>query len=344
MINYSEARISKLIVHQLLGDDRTIRCSTDECSTEHEQLNFLLLNYIFENFKEPQYYRFQKDHFDEELGSVHQLASATFENSESFKQNTVDIMNLLAKASSHPQINSGDLIFAQVDDVIIDDELLSVFCIIKSENKDDFLMVHEHDENFSLKILQGIGLNRLEKACLVFNTQSDDGYKILLKDNVQFDTAKYWTEFLNVLPALNDYNQTTEYLMATQSFVKMKLKSDEDFDKIQEIDVMQKASNYMKGESSFDTKEFANSSFPSEEIADDFQTYISDIKNQRHLDLSDQFSISDQAVEKNKKIFKSVIKLDKNFHIYVHGNRNLIEKGVDENGKRFYKVFYETEQ
>lgn len=31
-----------------------------------------------------------------------------------------------------------------------------------------------------------------------------------------------------------------------------------------------------------------------------------------------------------------------NFHIYVHGNRQLIEQGADEKGK-YYKVYYQEE-
>jgi hypothetical protein len=48
------------------------------------------------------------------------------------------------------------------------------------------------------------------------------------------------------------------------------------------------------------------------------------------------------AVKKQARVFKNVIKLDKNFHIYVHGDRNLIERGADENGT-FYKIYYKEE-
>ncbi|MEZ4893945.1 MAG: hypothetical protein R2778_13135 [Saprospiraceae bacterium] len=49
-------------------------------------------------------------------------------------------------------------------------------------------------------------------------------------------------------------------------------------------------------------------------------------------------------MRKEFKVFKSVLKLDKNFHIYVHGRRDLIERGFDEQkGKKFYKVYYENE-
>jgi hypothetical protein len=62
------------------------------------------------------------------------------------------------------------------------------------------------------------------------------------------------------------------------------------------------------------------------------------------LDISDSFDISSQAVKKQARIFKSVLKLDKNFHIYIHGNRNLIEQGVEEDGRKFYKIYFKEEE
>ncbi|MCB0771369.1 MAG: nucleoid-associated protein, partial [Flavobacteriales bacterium] len=61
------------------------------------------------------------------------------------------------------------------------------------------------------------------------------------------------------------------------------------------------------------------------------------------VDIQDNFEISAQAVKRQARIFKSVLKLDKNFHIYIHGDRNKIEHGVDESGRKFYKIYYEQE-
>ena len=69
------------------------------------------------------------------------------------------------------------------------------------------------------------------------------------------------------------------------------------------------------------------------------QVYAQD----RATRVEDEFGISDSAVKKQARSYKSVIKLDRNFHIYVHGNRNLLEQGEDEKGK-FYKVYYEEEE
>ncbi|AQY21015.1 hypothetical protein PG310_09455 [Riemerella anatipestifer] len=39
---------------------------------------------------------------------------------------------------------------------------------------------------------------------------------------------------------------------------------------------------------------------------------------------------------------KTIIRLDRNFHIYVHGDRKKIEQGKDEKGK-YYKIYFKEE-
>ena len=50
------------------------------------------------------------------------------------------------------------------------------------------------------------------------------------------------------------------------------------------------------------------------------------------------------VVKKQKKKFKSIIKLDKNFHIYIQGSNVTMEKGVDKDGRKFYKFYYQDEK
>jgi len=76
---------------------------------------------------------------------------------------------------------------------------------------------------------------------------------------------------------------------------------------------------------------------------DRFQKFGERYGEERALDLDDRFTISADAVKKQARVFKSVLKLDKNFHIYIHGDRNKIERGVDEAGRKFYKIYYEQE-
>jgi hypothetical protein len=60
--------------------------------------------------------------------------------------------------------------------------------------------------------------------------------------------------------------------------------------------------------------------------------------------LKDNFKISQQAVKKQARVFKSVLKLDRNFHIYIHGDRELIQQGVERDGRKYYKIYYNEEK
>ncbi len=67
------------------------------------------------------------------------------------------------------------------------------------------------------------------------------------------------------------------------------------------------------------------------------------LKSKFSTSIKDSFEISVQAVKKQTRIFKSVLKLDKNFHIYIHGNNELIEHGIEKDGRKFYKIYFENE-
>jgi hypothetical protein len=77
-------------------------------------------------------------------------------------------------------------------------------------------------------------------------------------------------------------------------------------------------------------------------VYEKFNQYKSEYAKAYDMEFSDNFTISESAVKKQARVLKSVIKLDNNFHIYIHGDRNLIEQGEDSKGK-FYKVYYQEE-
>ncbi|MEZ4930032.1 MAG: hypothetical protein R2777_08490 [Chitinophagales bacterium] len=75
---------------------------------------------------------------------------------------------------------------------------------------------------------------------------------------------------------------------------------------------------------------------------DDFKMYKNEFEERNNVDLQNEFFVSPEAFKKKSRFMKSIIKLDKNFHIYVHGNHDMIEKDKDEKGT-FYKVYYYEE-
>ncbi len=94
----------------------------------------------------------------------------------------------------------------------------------------------------------------------------------------------------------------------------------------------------------FEVDDFTQKLFPEEEQQEAFREFREQYATAYAVPLEDKFDISDQAVKRDFKVFKSVLKLDKNFHIYVHGRRDLIERGYDDDkGKKYYKVWFENE-
>ncbi len=75
-----------------------------------------------------------------------------------------------------------------------------------------------------------------------------------------------------------------------------------------------------------------------------FRRFEENYAEMNDVELPDRFDISEQAVKKQARVFKSVLKLDKNFHVYIHGDKSLIEKGFDERvGKSYYKIYFDEE-
>jgi hypothetical protein len=72
--------------------------------------------------------------------------------------------------------------------------------------------------------------------------------------------------------------------------------------------------------------------------------YKKNYESAKNLEIEDEFDIHLAAVKKQAKVYKSVLKLDKNFHVYIHGRKDLIEKGYDElTGKHYYKLYFDEE-
>jgi hypothetical protein len=102
--------------------------------------------------------------------------------------------------------------------------------------------------------------------------------------------------------------------------------------------------DYFKTKEQFNLQEFAEEVIHHPEVVDTFMEYKKNFESAKNFEIEDEFDIHLSAVKKQQKVFKTVLKLDRNFHIYIHGRRDLIERGVDEmTGKKYYKIFYDEE-
>ncbi|MCZ2102202.1 MAG: nucleoid-associated protein [Chitinophagales bacterium] len=344
MINYLKSVLQGLVTHSFVNqaDSSDIVLATTMTDISDHELYDTLTTYFLSHFKDPEFFSFTHASGDIAYNPVYNYVKEIFETPEELYALSVKIARHLYEKSKHPNIKAGELHIAYFTDILIDDEMVDAITIIKSESKETFLHI---DDQMTLKSENGINIGKLDKGCIIFNTREESGYKICNIDHSnRFNEAKYWREeFLMLASISNDYTQTKEYIQATKAFVKERLPKAFDTDNIDEAAMMQRSFEYFKNNESFDNHEYEIKVFKDEHVIEAFQDYKSEYENLKQTTLGEQFDISDYAVKKQSRIFKSVIKLDKNFHIYVHGDKDKIGKGEDESGRKYYILYYDTE-
>lgn len=347
MIFTKEASLDSLIVHFVgnKADGDGLRLSKSALQLESEGLKDILKTYFLNPFRNATYHHFHHE-ADINLNELYNYSSKIFADPGSIFLQSINIIKHLSEQSDHPNIKSGEVYVAYFSGVEMDTETVDAIGIFKSENKDTFLKINALADGFSIEKEDGININRLDKGCLIFNADADKGYRVCSIDNVNKSAdAQYWKEkFLNIIPRKDSYHYTNNYLDLCKNFVTEKLPEEFEIAKTDQIDMLNRSVNFFKKNDTFDFNEFTNEVIQQPELIDSFKDFKNKFQEEYELPIVDEFEISTQAVKKQARIFKSVLKLDKNFHIYIHGNKELIEKGVDEaSGMKYYKIYYREE-
>jgi hypothetical protein len=273
------------------------------------------------------------------MNEVFVCASKIFENPETLLEQSVNLAKHLYEQSTHPKIKGGEFYTVYFKDCIIDGETVDAVGLFKSENKDTFLKVFPKGEGFEIESEKGININKLDKGCLIFNTERENGYIVAVVDNTNKGAeAQYWIDdFLHVRQRKDEYYNTQNIVSLTKKFVQ-----NSNLSKADQSDLLNKAVTFLKEKDNFNIEEFAHEVIGQLEVIEQFNQYKSAYTKEYEIEIADDFTISDSAVKKQSRTLKSVIKLDKNFDIQIHGNRDLIEQGSDSKGK-FYKIYYKEE-
>lgn len=347
MIDFKNTKLESLCVHHVgnktNGEDLLL--SKSSVSTSNTSLINNLHKYFLSSFNPNEAYGFTFSNNDFTLNPIFNFALGVFSFPNSVFKNSIDIAKLLYEMSTHPQIKAGNLFVAYFTEIRVDDVTTQGLGIFKAENKQAFITVEESQNQFHIDSENGFNINKLDKGCLILNTDRDNGFKVFIVDNPsKSHETIYWREsFLNIKPSNDVYHQTKDFLNFTKTFVVEKLKDEYDINRTEQIDLLNRSVEYFKTNEQFDKSDFENEVLVEQNIIKTFRSFDQDYCTQNDIALSECFEISPQAVKKQARYFKSILKLDGNFHVYIHGNKDMIERGVDDDGRKYYKLFYEEE-
>ncbi len=347
MIDYFDCKIERVSAHQVgnQANEENLVVSESPIEISDNQLKEALLNYFVTHFSTEEFFQFAPIEGDLNANPVYKAVTEILEDPSTLHQQSIDLADRLYECQNHPNIKAGDFYVTLLTDIQLDGVHTNAVGLFKAETKDLFIKLHTSTNYFELSTDVGTRTSKLDKGCLVFNTNKASGYKVCVIDKSNKITeAQYWKEeFLNTKPCNDDFHNTQTFMKVTKDFVTKQMPKQFEMDKTDQADLLNRSIDFFKSNQQFNDQQFGNEIFEDEQVINAFHRFKNDFQEEKEVELAQDFGISAPAVQKNQRVFKSVIKLDKNFHIYVHGDKKLIERGVDEMGRKFYKVYYHEE-
>ena len=347
MTGIDAVTLEKAIVHKVGNPTRgeALQLSPNTLTLNDEIVRGLLTRYFLAPFNEHDGYHFTHIS-DLELNEVYQYAKKIFDDPGSFQNVSVFLAQLLYQKSTHARVKDGELYVVLFDKLLVEGEEKKALGLFKSETKETFLKLFSHAGGWELAAEDGININKLDKGCLIIRENEAEGYKVLVVDttNKQNDTQYWITEYLQIQPYTDSYHHTNQALGLCKLFIEKEYAEKFDVSKSDQIDLLNKSMDYFKTKEQFNLQEFADEVIHHPEVVDSFMDYKRHFESNRKYVIDEEFDIHLAAVKKQQKVFKSVLKLDKNFHVYIHGRQDLLERGYDETvGKKYYKLYFDEE-
>ncbi len=350
MIDWNEARLTALTVHQVGNrfNNQGYLAAKNPIELKDEDLLHSLESWFMRAFRKYDAHQLGASPGAQALFPV---IKEYFEYPESnFVNCSAEIVRLLYEASVHPKIKTGDVFIAHFEQVMHEDELVSGLGIFKAEDKDHFLEVSHGTENGKLDIVSGWHLGKIDKAAVILNTMSDDGYRVYTSDMRGRD-AQYWQErFLGLEPVTDNKYFTKTYMNVCREAIH-DMTTLEQMSKLQEAQWLNRAGEYFEMGSRFEEEDFADKVFERPEHAMLFLEK-KDARQASHVaEYAPEFNIHKEAVRELKRKFRNKILLDTNIELRILPNHDetdlgekYIRKGFDEERQmHYYQVYFRKE-
>ncbi|MBQ4420499.1 MAG: nucleoid-associated protein [Bacteroidales bacterium] len=347
MMTCEDAVLERLVLHKVgnKANGELLSLSSAPYILNND-ISSLLLKYFTTPFKGSQYYVFSND-ADVGFNGMYNCICNIFDDPKTnLYEESCNIAQHLYDVSVHPNIKSGELYVTYMTQCYLDGEIVDAIGIFKSENKETYLKVFPQGDNFDIEQDNGININKLDKGCIVFNKDREDGFVVAVVDNVsKGNEAVYWIDdFLSLRQRQDSFFKTENMLSLCKNFVVDYLPQEYEMTKADQAEILNKTSAYFKENKNFDTETFSDKVMENDDLKDKFKLYKGAYEKEYEMNLDDSFILNEEALKKASRYLRSVIKLDKNFTIYIHGKRDRVEIGEDEEkGLRYYKFYFEKE-
>jgi len=224
---------------------------------------------------------------------------------------------------------------------------VSGISIVKSESLFPFLEISDKDGDLQLTTHNGIYPEKIDKGCLILNSDRENGTVLYTFDKSGAD-ANFWVrDFLGARAKKDNDFKTRQYAEMCVQFAEEGLPGDVPTE--ERYRVANDALAYMNEREEFDQNHFQEEVLKKPDLVENFQTYKNQFKDEDGEALDESFTISKQQLKKASSKIKGALKLDTGVVMrftpdFVERESDILERGYDEEmGMKYVKVFYNEE-
>ncbi len=347
MINIENAFLSKLIIHRVgnkaLGDSLMV---TQQPVALNEQSLISVGESLLAPFgKEDLLYNFYHD-TDVNLNQQYTACKKYFENPDDlFVENSAKAAGELFEKMLNPKFHGGEFWVAHFNGVVVDDEETQAIGYFLMDTRKHFVKLFSAEEKYALEVQSGTDPSGFLAGCLVCNTMPDQGYIVSSTGKSKSLDLRLWMDDFMVLKQnIDDFYKTQMAMRMCREFVMERVPENFEVTRPDQADMLLKSMEYFKENDHFAIQDYEKDVLQQPELRESFNHFAKSFSREQDLNMEEEFATNEKAVKKMARQFKSVIKLDTNFHVYVHGRREWIQRGFDEEQKlNFYKLLFEKE-
>ncbi len=348
MITRKNASISKFIIHKVGNKFNDSKNSFSENLVDFDEASYeLMLPFLLKSFTSAvQSFRFNH-HADISLNEINSYTAQIFSDDEAFIEVSKHIVTHLYEKSNSSQIKTGDVLIAQFEGIEYEEIIINAIGIFKIENRVEFFQTFKENNSYDVLVQKGINSRKLDKGCLILNTNDTQGPIVFSVDNNNYD-AQYWTnQFLNIKYA-DDYRQhTQDYLELCKDFSTEVLKNS--YGNQEQSTFLAKTIDYFKENEVVSVEAFKDEVFEDDKHKSLFDDYKKTFEDELDIVIRNQFDVASAVVKKQKQKIKTEIKLDTNIQIKLDidtpdASAEYLERGYDNEKKmHYYKVYFNAE-
>lgn len=279
---------------------------------------------------------------DLDSNNVYRFVRNIFSNKECFVSQSNNLARHLYDQSIHPNIINGEFYVIYIEDCYVNGQNADALLLLKTEIKDSFLTVTYENGEYSIKPQFGLSTKHIDKGCLIFNIEKDNGYLLSIVENSSTrQDGRYWTQnFLYAKEIISDFQHTENVANFCAALVQKVI----EINPKRALDLA-KASRSItqrlqKNGSEINTTDLISSLALDEDTTSVLSQFRHDYE-EKVGKIPDKF-VCNQSALKRKTITKSnILRVGSGFEVKILDPSAEIDQGYDdEKGKSFLKLYF----